>query len=88
MTNPTRKPPAPEPPSTTIIQLCPADTAAWHNLISFQDALITLARGLAPLIIKSADRKILYRTTEANPVRSGLTLSVSFPEPGTDPDAP
>jgi len=50
-----------QPPSVTIIHLSAADTAAWSHLPAFESALIALARGMAPTVIKSADRKILYR---------------------------
>ena len=66
------------PPVTTIIRLNAEDTGAWYNLPAFQDALITLARSFSPLVIKSDNRKILYRSARINPHRSSCTLHVSI----------
>ena len=75
------------PPATTILQLCAADTAAWQSMPSYQDALIALGRGLCPLIVKSADRRILYRIDAPPKDRATVRISVTSSPMEPPPDA-
>jgi len=88
MTTQTTPPDPHAPPPATILHLSLPDTDDWHKLPAYQQALINLARRLSPFVIKSADRKILYRAATPPADRTDIHISISYPTQDTPSNAP